>query len=698
MESNKLLRIAVVGCGQIAWIHLSHITRYKLGQLVGVCDFYGPQLEKTGRAFGVQNLYSDPATMFAEAKPDVVHIVTPPPTHAELAIQAMRAGCHVLVEKPMALSVEQADRMIEVSRETGKSLCVDHNRLFAPPTVKALQLLESGALGELVSVDFFQGFGLPPRMKLSQFDNQWFSKLPGGLVQDLAPHCIYSLLEFTGQPVNVQISAKRNGLFPAAPAEEVRVTVEGERILGTGTISLSAQPFMNWLALYGSQGTARVNIDNFTLVVKRNRYSHPLFNRVFGSMAEGRQILSSTIGSTFHFATGKQPRYPDILELIRRFYRSIQTATPPPVVAEKGRETVRLIQEIVCAMEGRPAESERKAAAAVARQGAVERRKRILVTGATGFLGKALIQRLLATGLQPQALARRSMRVSSLEELGIPVVVGDAADKRAVEEAVRGTDAVIHCAGRMGSQGTWEEFYRDSVESTKNVLEASREAGAKRAIYVSSLGIYGTPHNGNRITETTPCDPYPEKRGSYSRAKIEAEKLVVQFARETGFPVTIFRPGIIYGRGRALPTAPLAFPSPITASFMVIGSSRTLLPLNYLENLLDAFELALESSESAGQQYNIVDDEQLTSGMYHSIRGEIDGTRAVFVPSLPIRLVAPGILFVPRRFKNGKLGTFSPHALAGALKSVRFDTSNIRQQLGWKPRFSLAEAIKASLS
>ncbi len=394
--------------------------------------------------------------------------------------------------------------MIQVATETGKSLCVDHNRLFSPPTLRALELLESGALGELVSVDFFQGFGLPPRMKLSQFENQWFGKLPGGLVQDLAPHCVYSLLEFVGPPVRFHAIAKRNGLLPVAPAEEVRVTVEGERILGTGTISLGAQPFMNSLTLYGSEGTARVNIDNFTLVLKKNRYSHPLFNRVFGSIAEGRQILFSSIGSTFRFATARQPRYPDILELIRRFYRSIQEGAPSPVSPEKGRATVEVIQKIVATMQQVPVESGEEAPAVIARRSVSTPSARILVTGATGFLGKALVQRLLAKGERPRALARPSMRVGTLEELGVEVVVGDAADKAIMDRAVRGMDTVVHCAGRMGSQGTWEEFQRDSVDSTKNVLEAALEVGVKRVIYVSSLGIYGPPRNGNHITRRRP--------------------------------------------------------------------------------------------------------------------------------------------------------------------------------------------------
>ncbi len=692
MADGKKLRVGILGCGQIARVHLSHITRFQLGEVVGICDIYRPRLDEVGRAFQVRNLFADPSEMFAETKPDVVHVVTPPATHADLAIQAMRAGCHVLVEKPMALSVEEADRMIAASHETGKSLCVDHNRLFSPPMIEACRLLDCGDLGELVSVEFFQGAGFPFWMTPAEISDQWFAKLPGGLVQDLAPHCLYSLLQFVGPPTRFHVLAKRNGLVPAGPAEEVRLMMEGERILGTGTISLSAQPYMNCFTLYGSKMAAVVNLENFTLMVKRDRFTQQLLRKSTGGIDQARQLATGTIGSVLRFATGKLPRYPDILELIRRFYRSVQDGAPPPVNPEQGRETVRLIDELVVTMREQCSKGDAKAPTVISREAGPP--PQLLVTGATGFVGKATVRRLLEQGKRPRALARPSERVQSLKELGIDVVVGDVADGMVVERAMRGVEAVIHCAARMGTKGTWAEFHRDSVVGTENVVRAAHSAGVKRLIYVSSLGVYGTPANGDRITEATPYDGSPEERGSYSRAKIEAERLVLQFARETGLPVTTFRPGFIYGRGRPLPTGPLAFPSPFGRSYVLVGRSDGLLGLNYIENLLDAFWLALENTEGQGRQYNIVDDDHLTKGEYYRVREEIDGIHATFIPGWPFLIAAPGIAIVAKRSGGGKLATFSPHALARALTSVRYDTRAVREQLGWSPRVSLQEALR----
>jgi predicted dehydrogenase/nucleoside-diphosphate-sugar epimerase len=689
------MRTAIVGCGSIASIHLSHLLRLRLSQVVALCDLERERAVKMARSFNIPKVYGDLGEMLSLERPDVVHVLTPPASHAALTVQCLKAGAHVLVEKPMALGVEEADLMIAAAREAGKTLCVDHCRLFAPPVLRARRMLEAGDLGQLVSVDFYQGFGLPPGVSWADFKKQWLQKLPGGVLQDLAPHCLYSLLEFVGNPIRFHVLAKHVGILPGAPAEEIRITMEGEKILGTGTISLAAQPYMSHFTLYGSRRTVRANLEDFTLVVKSQRFSNPMLRTATSGIDEGARMALATAGAVLRFALGKLPRRPDIAEIIRHFYRSVQTGGRPPVTIEQGREVVRLTQETVRAIQESAPRPAPEATGAAVRASAPS--AATLITGATGFVGGALARRLLSRGVRVRALARPSTKVSKLKDLGVEVVVGDAADRTAVDAAVRGTQFVIHCAARTGTQGTWEEFCRDTVRSTENVLRAAHEATVKRLIYMSSLGVYGIPEHGDAITEASPYDSKPGDRGHYSRAKIEAETLVLQFVRDTGLPVTLFRPGLIFGPGQGLPTASLAFPSPFRHGFLVIGSSKRLLALNYIENLVDALELALEHNESIGKQYNIVDDEGLTSGEYHRVRGRIDGTRAIFVPSLPFRLAAPGIEVLVKRAKSGKLASFSSHALARALRSVRYDTRAVRRELGWEPRVCLEEALRATL-
>ena len=89
---------------------------------------------------------------------DVVHILTPPKTHAELAIRAIEAGCHVFVEKPMALTVEETDAMNAAAGRNGVKLCVGHSRLCAPLMLKARNLVESGKIGKVLHVNVSYNF------------------------------------------------------------------------------------------------------------------------------------------------------------------------------------------------------------------------------------------------------------------------------------------------------------------------------------------------------------------------------------------------------------------------------------------------------------------------------------------------------------------------------------------------------------
>jgi predicted dehydrogenase len=314
-------------------------------KIIGICDIDEVKARETSRRFGIEKCYTDPATMLAECNLDVVHAVTPPASHAPLAIQAMEAGCHVLVEKPMALSAEEADQMISVARRTGRKLCVDHNHLFDPIVLQAKDYLSAGALGRLVGFDFFQGFGLRfDQSAGSTPQERWFSSLPYGAVQDLAPHSLAFLLDFIGVPQTFSVSAKASGQPCPSPFDEVRMLAEGKEILGSCTISLNTQPYLERLTLYGSEMTLEANLNSMTLI-KRNkerRLPKPI-RRVLPNLEESFQLLSSTAMNTGKYLLGKIAAYPGVGELIRRFYQSIESGGESPVTVAQGREVVRLM-------------------------------------------------------------------------------------------------------------------------------------------------------------------------------------------------------------------------------------------------------------------------------------------------------------------------------------------------------------------
>lgn len=307
---------------------------------------------------------------------------------------------------------------------------------------------------------------------------------------------------------------------------------------------------------------------------------------------------------------------------------------------------------------------------------------RVGVTGGTGFLGRALVRRLLAQGTQVRVLARPSPRADKLEAQGAEVVRGDLSDAAAIERAVERAEIVYHVAAKIEGPGTKSEFFETNVGGTERVLTACSRAGTGRAVYLSSIAVYGLIRNGERIDESTPYDEAADQRDLYAQSKIAADELAVSFAKKTGLPVSILRPGIVYGQGNRLPLGLLGFRAGKTN--VVFGNRDHRIPLNYAENLVDAMELAGRLKDGKLRQFVIVDDENLTLAQYHKTKSAADRTRTVFLPGWPVRV-------------GGPLGGLPAHQVERALQDRWYDTRRIRQETGWSPKVPLREAIEQTL-
>jgi predicted dehydrogenase len=339
------MRVGLIGCGRIARAHIPYIRSYKGASIVEVCDSNLKQAESVAREFHIDKISGDPHTMLREKRLDVVHILTPPQTHANLAIAAMEAGVHVLVEKPMALCLEEADRMIETAERMGVKLCVDHNRLFDPVMLQARQMVSQGTIGEVVGVDAFQGYIRFPQN--GSFGHEaWVSRLPGGLLQNIAPHPISLLLAFMSEAKVVSVVTKQTGFCPLTPFEEVRAIVEGRSGLGLLIFSLSPQPYLNYLTIYGSRATLQLNLNNNTLLVYKDRRLPKLLAKSWFNIDQSLQLLSNTVKTGFQVLTGKVNFYPGMGHLIHRFYECVEKGGRAPVTPEEGRRVVEIFDRI----------------------------------------------------------------------------------------------------------------------------------------------------------------------------------------------------------------------------------------------------------------------------------------------------------------------------------------------------------------
>jgi predicted dehydrogenase len=340
--ARRAFRVALVGCGRISHVHSGYLKQLPQVELVGACDTSRESREAFASRWQVPT-YAAVDELLGAAQPDVVHVVTPPATHAPLAIELLGAGVHVLVEKPMALSVAEADAMIAAARDAGRHVTADHNRWFDPVVRDARALLDAGRLGTLVGVEVFQGAAAGEADAAADGAAHWSAQLPGGTLFNLAPHPTYLLHGFVGRVERLEVVSARD---ERGRLRELRAVVQGARALGGLTISLQAHPFMNRLTLFGTAMTAEVNLNNMTLIVRRTHRVPKLIGKVLPNVDEAAQLLRATVVNGIAFLRGRQRYYPGMGLHFRTLYAALANGQPPPVTAEEGREAVWLMQQI----------------------------------------------------------------------------------------------------------------------------------------------------------------------------------------------------------------------------------------------------------------------------------------------------------------------------------------------------------------
>jgi predicted dehydrogenase len=350
------MRIGIVGCGKIATLHLPAVLAAEGVTAVAVTDRNQAMAESIARLHGAGHVYPDLEALLNRFRPDVVHVLTPPATHAALAMQAMDYGCHVLVEKPMAVTDEDARAMTACARRNGVRLCVNHNLLCQPLMWKLQRLVSRGELGELLHVEAHFAFDIG-RSKLAAGEGEgagegdgsraaWMRQLEGGPMFDFVAHPASILVHFLAEPVRVWAVARDHGRLGKGVPDELRAMLDGEHATGAMFLSMGSRPDAFTVTLYGSRMTVHANLSNMTLVVRRQRRVPKALGRGLDSLEQAFQLVSGTAAGTAGIVLKLKRPPGEVSTLIHAFYRSLLQDTPPPVSPEAGEAVVRLSSEI----------------------------------------------------------------------------------------------------------------------------------------------------------------------------------------------------------------------------------------------------------------------------------------------------------------------------------------------------------------
>ncbi len=319
-----------------------------------------------------------------------------------------------------------------------------------------------------------------------------------------------------------------------------------------------------------------------------------------------------------------------------------------------------------------------------------------LITGATGLLGSHIAEQLVERGERVRALVRPGSDTRFLEELGVERVHGDLADGPSVRRAIAGAEVVYHAAAKVGDWGPWSEFQRDIIDATRHVVEACAAEGIRRLVYVSSVSAYGHPQP--RPTPVTEADPLGSRFwfwDYYTRAKIQAERLVWQQREKTGLPVVVIRPGWIYGPRDRTSIGRMARTLAKRWVF-IMGRGDNRLNTVYAGNVAQACLLAAAAPNAVGQAYNVSNDGgAITQREYFNCFADALGAPR---PRwrVPYR-IAFGFAFLlealGRLFRTRRPPFVTRYAAWLLGRSTFYSTEKAQRDLNWQPRIGYQEGI-----
>lgn len=314
---------------------------------------------------------------------------------------------------------------------------------------------------------------------------------------------------------------------------------------------------------------------------------------------------------------------------------------------------------------------------------------KILVTGGTGFTGKALVKRLLEQGHQVVALDyQEGLKTEELRAWGAEVVIGSVTDKDVVRRCVQGVEVVHHLAAAFRELDVPNSYYREvNVEGTRNVLEAAGAAGVRRFIYCSTCGVHGNVDNppGDENAPINAAD-------YYQQTKYDAEPVVLEYHRK-GLTSVILRPAAIYGPGDP-ERFYMIFKRVAGGTFPMFGSGKTLYHPLYIDHLVDAFLLAQEEGKGDGEAYLIADEEyvEIEDLVRRTAKALGVQVRIPHYPLWPLIIAGHVCEKVCKPF-HIKPPIF-PRRVDWYRQNRAFDISKARRDLGYAPTISLDEGLK----
>lgn len=316
--------------------------------------------------------------------------------------------------------------------------------------------------------------------------------------------------------------------------------------------------------------------------------------------------------------------------------------------------------------------------------------KKVLVTGATGFLGKYVVEELVEHGYQVRAFGRNRTIGQSLVNASVTFIQGDLTNQEDLTKACQEMDMVVHAGALSTVWGPWEDFYQTNVLGTKYVLEACREAKIERLVYVSSPSIYAASRDQLDIKESDA--PQENRLNNYIRSKLASEKLFKDYPDVSS---VILRPRGLFGIGDTS-ILPRVLNLSQKIGIPLIGDGRQLMDMTCVENVALAIRLALETPQAAGEVYNITNGEPraFRNLIEETLRGLGYPIRYRKIPAPLVSVISSSLECIYKRLKFKGEPALTRYTYYLLRYSQTLDISKAERDLGYRPKITISEGIE----
>jgi predicted dehydrogenase/nucleoside-diphosphate-sugar epimerase len=695
----------ILGGGAVATeFYLPALHMLGLSDGLTVVDPFESSLAALRRSFPDVRTVSQGHADFLAALPDGgderVVITLPNPLHVEAAQMALAKGRHVLCEKPLALNAADCDRLADQARAAGRLLKVAMSRRYLASMMLARQMVRGGELGAVREVEIRDCVTFQWRPRSFAF----FARESGGVLADMGVHYLDFLDTLLGP------------LKPVAYSDDSRGGTESSADYRLDAAGVPARMVLS--RLYAGDTFISIRCERGEI-----RIDKTLENAVTVTPT-GAAARSVGVAHPFDDPAWPADFHGSFTQMLADFERTIAGQATPIADVEDAARATRLL-EWAYASRG-PQVAVRPEA------------ETVLVTGATGFIGGHLVERLAGEGARVRASARTPGTLANLARFAAEVVPTDILDPGSVKSAAAGAKTVYHLA--YGKEG---DAARITIEGTKAVVEAAIAQGAQSVVVLSTMYVFGFPGGDRPVDETFPYRPYG---GVYGESKAQMERWCLERAKTAGATrVVVVNPTCVYGPGGGAYTG-LPVDLAREGRFCWVSDGVGVCNYTYVENVVDALLAAASTLAAHGERFIVNDGTTTWRGLLEPMLAPLGREIPSFSPAelnaLPrfggpfrwsdlaraaisserVRDVAKRSAAVRRLFERAgeraqqrgqeahifsyrpagptAAPAYPPEWLADLYSpaQTRFSADKAERVLGWRPRIDLAEGVERSIA